>query len=312
MSLPLYLEYKLNIPDDLLAGTYGSEMKVAVPLAIQAGFNMKPHLDSKGTFCSKNMDVRTKANPADLCSIVDTQNEELITQAIHNEFPDHVIIGEENTGVNTPVPLTKQPTWIIDPIDGTTNFVSGGPMSCVSIGFCYDGHPVMGVVYSPATDELYLAMTGVAAYRNGVQISSKQNNVTLTTAVIAFGFGTSRSNSDIDLMLNGVKRLLKSGCRAMRCYGSGVLELCYVASGRIDVVYTGMGGEGWKPWDYCAAMVVVEEAGATIQSLKGNSYEFNINGSIMRSKKFDIYSKSMICGVNRIVVEECRCIVLDQ
>lgn len=188
----------------------------------------------------------------------------------------------------------------------------------------------MGVAYSPSTAELYLGMTNIAAYRNGVRISCNHRhhdarhenttttiNKTLSNAVVGFGFGYVQSDQvkDIDIMVGAVERLLKFGCRATRSYGCGVLDLCYVASGRIDVVYTGMGGEGWKPWDYCAAMVVVEEAGCVIRSLKGDSNEnteYDEDGHVIAGSKFDIYSSSMICGVNATVVEQCRRVVLEQ
>ena len=103
---------------------------------------------------------------------------------------------------------------------------------------------------------------------------------------------------------------IRDRCRSTRSYGSGVLDLCYVASGRLDVVYTGIAEEGWKPWDYCAAMVIAEEAGCTIRSLKGD--DFDSNGKVKAGSSFDIYSKSMICGVNQTVVEECRKVVLNK
>jgi len=116
-------------------------------------------------------------------------------------------------------------------------------------------------------------------------------------------------------MVGGVKRILNHGCRSTRSTGCGVLDICYVATGRFDVVYTGLAEEGWKPWDYGAAMVVAEEAGCTIRSLIGAPGsdifdEFDEKGHVVEGSKFNIYSSSMVCGVNATVVEECRRVVL--
>ena len=308
-----------KIPIDLLHGEYINEMKVAIQLALQAGSNMIDHLENKGTEfglgAESKLGINTKHNDADFCTAIDLLNEEIITNGIKKEFPKHVIIGEEDTGTGDVPLLTDDPTWIIDPVDGTTNFASGSVYTCVSIGLCVNSTPVMGVVYSPKTNELYLAMKGHGAYRNGIRIKStdsKSNVKTLSNSVVCFEFGYARSEEGVENMVNAVKRILIHGCRSTRSYGSGVLDLCYVASGRLDVVYTGMAEEGWKPWDYCAAMVVVEEAGCVIRSLKDHCgvSDFDNQHKVIPNTKFNIYSKSMICGVNASVVEECRKVVL--
>jgi myo-inositol-1(or 4)-monophosphatase len=304
-----------TIPDELQSGLYAEELKLAVKLALTAGANMNEHLDSKGTEAGVGAEARlginTKHNDADFATEIDILNEKLVIAGVQENFPYHKIIGEESTGTGEVDPLTNEPTWIIDPIDGTTNFASGCPLTCVSIGFCVGGRPVMGVAFSPKTQELYLGIDGRGAYRNGERISSTDdgNEKTLANSVVCFEFGYARSEQGVDDMVNAVRRILKHGCRSTRSYGSGVLDLCYVASGRLDVVYTGMAEEGWKPWDYCAAMVIAEESGCTIRSLKGN--DFDEHGNVLLDSKFDIYSKSMICGVNKKVVEQCRTVVLD-
>lgn len=307
---------KFKIPNELLSGKYAEEMKLAVELAIEAGENMVPYLECKGTSSGKGSEsalgISTKQNDADFCTTIDIANEDLVTKAIKSKFQDHEVIGEECTGTGEVPALGKKQTWIIDPIDGTTNFASGCPLTCVSIGLCDNGEPVMGVVYAPATMQLYLAMKGKGSYRNGEKLNSTDSNIVkeLSNSVVCFEFGYARSEEGIDNMVDAVKGILKHGCRTTRSYGSGVLDICYVAQGSIDVVYTGISEEGWKPWDYCAAMVVAEEAGCTIRSLKNEKGEFDSEHRVVPNTKFDIYSKSMICGVNAKVVEDCRKIVL--
>uniref|UniRef100_A0A7S3VEI8 Inositol-1-monophosphatase n=1 Tax=Chaetoceros debilis TaxID=122233 RepID=A0A7S3VEI8_9STRA len=306
------------IPPALKSGPYSDELKLAVELALEAGSNMTLHLDAKGTEAGKGAEsklgISTKKNDADFRTAIDVMNEDLVMKGIIASFPDHEIIGEESTGTGEVAPLTDKPTWIIDPIDGTTNFASGCPLTCVSIGLCDGGRPVMGVAFAPATKELYVSIRGKGAYRNGQQIHSTDDDdddsKTLSNAVVCFEFGYARSEEGVDNMVNAVRRILKHGCRTTRTYGSGVLDLCYVASGRIDVVYTGIAEEGWKPWDYCAAMVIAEESGCSIRCLKSEK-DFDKDGNIVPESVFDIYSRSMICGVNTTVVEQCRKIVLD-
>lgn len=319
---------RFAIPQALLADgvEYRDELILAVRLALKAGGNMAGHCESKGnaegSISETELGVSTKTNPADLATAVDVKNEKLILDGIRTKFPAHKLIGEESTGSGKPETLTSSPTWIVDPIDGTTNFASGLPLTCISIGLCDGGAPVMGVVYAPATQELYLAVKGFGAFRNGKRIRAVADSVapsaTLSNAVVCFEFGYARSTASVDKMVKAVRNILTHGCRAMRSTGSGVLDICYVATGRFDVVYTGIADEGWSPWDYCAAMVVVEEAGCTIRSLYGvlsggmkSSGEFDEKGRVVDGSRFDIYSKSMICGVNRGLVEECRRVVLN-
>eukprot|EP00586_Coscinodiscus_wailesii_P019706 CAMPEP_0172512074 /NCGR_PEP_ID=MMETSP1066-20121228/241533_1 /TAXON_ID=671091 /ORGANISM="Coscinodiscus wailesii, Strain CCMP2513" /LENGTH=370 /DNA_ID=CAMNT_0013291711 /DNA_START=28 /DNA_END=1140 /DNA_ORIENTATION=+ len=312
-----------DVPVGLLSrtdGKYNDEIKLAVKLALEAGNNMTPHLQNKGTIneiSQSTLGISYKTTSSDFCTEIDLKNETLVANGIRAAFPSHVIIGEESTGTADPSPLAPdEPTWIIDPIDGTTNFAAGLPLTCVSIGFCEGGRPVLGVVFSPPTGELYAAVEGRGAYRNGKRLVKSSGDgavtdVSLSRAVVCFEFGYECGEEGIEKMVAAVKRILKHGCRCLRGLGSGVLDLCYVASGRLDVVYAGVAGEGWKPWDYCAGMVIVEEAGGVIRSLQGQKEEFDDNGVIVPGSRFDIYSKSVICGGNKKLLEDCRRLVLD-
>jgi inositol-phosphate phosphatase/L-galactose 1-phosphate phosphatase len=241
--------------------------------------------------------IETKSKKEDICTKVDILNEEIVTTAIRKNFPSHKIIGEESIGTGTIPALTNEKTWIIDPIDGTTNFTFGLPMACVSIGFCKDKRPVAGVVYAPMTDELYVAAKGYGAFRNGVRLT-KRKSTTISDAVVVFEFGYCRSKEAVSKMVAVVQRIMERGCLATRQIGSGVLDLCYVATGRISVVYAGVAQEGWKPWDYAAGMVIAAEAGCVIEAINQRPGE-----------DFDIYSDSLICAVSQPLLEECRTII---
>lgn len=289
-----------SVPKELLDSPYGSELQLAVQLALQAGANMIEYCDSKGTEAeaSHDLGINTKSQPADFCTKIDVENELVVMTAIQKQFPTHKIIGEETVGTGVIPPLTADPTWIIDPIDGTTNFAAGLPLTCVSIGFCVGQKPVMGVAYAPMTNELYLAVQGHGAYRNGVKLSQR-SHVPLSRAVVCCEFGYAQDSDKIDAMLAGVRRILVHGCRTTRQIGSGVLDLCYVATGRLDVVYAGVAGEGWKPWDYCAGMLFAQETGCCVETLDPAS----------AGKEFDIYSKSILCAGSTKLAKELRQVV---
>lgn len=314
---------EFNVPSEILENEncpHRQEAALAVQLALAAGANMTHHYDSKGTADENiaNLDISTKANASDLATIIDVQNEDYITRAIRGRYPTHAIIGEEaSSDVGCISPLNSDGyTWIIDPIDGTTNFAAGLPIHCVSIGLCHRGIPVMGVVYSPPTREMYIGMRNFGAYRNGVRLlgcSGDRAAKSLSNAVVCFELGYFSETGDrVDIMMNAIKRLLEHGVRATRQLGSGVLDLCYVASGRMDVVYTGLSDEGWKPWDYCAGLVIALEAGCEMTHLDAKCDDDVIDGgpSLRRGYDFNLYSKSMICGVNRTLVEDTRRVVL--
>jgi fructose-1,6-bisphosphatase/inositol monophosphatase family enzyme len=291
---------------------------LAVDLALQAGRHMVSYCNDRGTLLESrhgDLDISTKTSDEDFCTRVDVENERLITHAIRAAFPSHLVIGEEETGVgDIPRPTKGIPTWIIDPIDGTTNFASGLPLTCVSIGYCNErGQPVMGVVFAPMTDELYVAVRGHGAFCNGVQITNRRRQSTnsssttpptpLNQALVCFELGYPRDPESVKKTVGAVQRLMEHGCRASRQLGSGVLDLCYVATGRLDAVYAGVAGEGWKPWDFCAGYVIIREAGCCMEPI------FLVHDQETADDEFDLYSASHICATSRELVQEIRRVI---
>ena len=163
------------------------------------------------------------------------------------------------------------------------------------------------MVSTAPTEELYLAGTGHRAYRNGVRIvlgTTTAATVRLRDAVVGFEFGYARDANAIARMVAVVARILQHGCRTTRSLGSGVLDLCYVATGRLDVVYAGVAGEGWKPWDYCAGVVIVQEAGGVVEAIAPRSPTPTTESRL--ENEFDLYSESIICAVNASLVKDVR------
>jgi len=264
---------------------------VAVRLALQCGKAMRDCLQKK-------VDWKDQSS-IDPVTQTDKDNEELVIAGLHAAFPSHEIIGEESTAARAAqglprAMLTDSPTWIVDPIDGTTNFVYGIKLSCVSLGFCVGREPVVGVVYDPYADELFMAAKGEGAYLNGTRLCVHPVQ-SLKESMVLFELGYERSQEGLQLILNGLRTLLLSGARATRTIGTAVLSLCWVASGRANVYYTGLSGEGGKPWDYAAGTIIAKEAGAKFCNLQGTA--------------FDIEGPSCLCASSRELMEEMLSVI---
>lgn len=192
-------------------------------------------------------------------------------------------------------PLTNKPTFIVDPIDGTVNFVHGFPSSCISLGFAINRQPVVGVVYNPFTTTLYSAIRGCGAFRNRttrlpLQQNENSNDQTgrreleplngLDKALIALEWGSERSGSNWDTKIATFASLAKtreSGgamVHGIRSLGSAALNICAVAEGSVDLYWEG----GCWAWDVCAAWVVLAEAGGIMAGGNKGDWEPAIDG----------------------------------
>lgn len=203
--------------------------------------------------------VRTKSAAIDLVTEVDHACEALIVEGLSAERPGDAILAEEGGGEDHPDARWR---WVIDPLDGTMNFAHGYPRFCVSIGVECQGRAEVGVVYDPLLDELFAAVRGEGATRNGrpIRVSDEHQ---LGRALLATGFAydVHRSEDDnVDHFAHFVKR-----ARGLRRDGSAALDLCYVASGRLD----GYWELKLHPWDVAAGNLIVEEAGGRTSDFAG-------------------------------------------
>jgi len=227
-----------------------------------------------------SLEIRTKSAPIDLVTEVDQACEELIVAALAAERPNDAIIAEEGGGSDRPDATWR---WIIDPLDGTTNYAHGYPRFCVSIGieregitnyahgyprFCVsigierEGIRSVGVVYDPLLDELYCATRGQGATLNGRPIRVSREDA-LGRSLIATGFAYDVHASHTD-NLDNLGAVVKRA-RGIRRDGSAALNLCYVAAGRFD----GYWELKLHTWDIAAGLLLVEEAGGRISDLRG-------------------------------------------
>ncbi|KFK37688.1 hypothetical protein AALP_AA3G015700 [Arabis alpina] len=238
--------------DQFLAAAIEAAQKAGQ--VIRKGFYETKHVEHKGQ--------------VDLVTETDKGCEELVFNHLKQLFPNHKFIGEETTAANGVTELTDEPTWIVDPLDGTTNFVHGFPFVCVSIGLTIGKVPVVGVVYNPIMDELFTGVQGKGAFLNGkpIKVSTQSE---LVTALLVTEAGTKRDKATLDDTTNRINSLLTK-VRSLRMSGSCALDLCGVACGRVDIFYElGFGG----PWDIAAGIVIVREAAGLIFDPSGKDLD---------------------------------------
>jgi myo-inositol-1(or 4)-monophosphatase len=201
----------------------------------------------------------------DLVSEVDRAAEDAIIETLHRAYPDHAIVAEESGATGE-----GAYTWIIDPLDGTTNFLYGIPHFAVSIALRHRDRIEQAVVLDPLRNEEFIASRGVGAQLNGRRMRvSKRNHLEL--AVIGTGIPYRAVAQDLDAYTNILKDLTRT-CRGVRRGGAAALDLAYVAAGRFDAYFE----VGLKSWDIAAGALLIEEAGGIVSDLGGRSRHIEI------------------------------------
>lgn len=207
-------------------------------------------------------DVRTKSSRIDLVTAVDRAAEERIVKILLAHTPGYGILAEESGHRDG----DRDARWIIDPLDGTTNFAHGIPHFAVSIALEVEGVVRLGVVHDPIRGETFSALSGQGTRLNGARI--KVSNVAeLGDALLATGFGPDRRERP-EYYLRPFGRVLPE-CQCIRRAGSAALDLCYVAAGRLD----GFWEANLQAWDTAAGRLFVEEAGGLVTSFDGGSHD---------------------------------------
>ncbi len=204
--------------------------------------------------------------PKDLITEIDNKCEKAIFDLIQERYPDHGILAEESGAHNIASPYR----WIIDPLDGTTNYAHGYPCFCVSIAFEKHAEIFIGVVYNPILDELFWAIKNEGAWMNNQPIAVSKTK-DLEYAVLATG-GLTKKREDKNILFGQIRKLAVSS-QALRIDGSAALDMCYVAKGRYD----GFWEFGLSPWDTAAGSLIVKEAGGHVTTFSGE--RFDISGS---------------------------------
>lgn len=205
--------------------------------------------------------VREKG-PSDLVTEADMASQEAIRGVVMTAFPQHRFVSEEGDG---PFDATAEQCWVVDPLDGTTNYVHQLPHYAVSIALVRRGQPLLGVVYDPVHDECFTAMRGEGAWLNGVRLCVSGIKE-LSQALVAASFSAKVEPGSPEI---GQFEAALLACQAVRRTGSAALNLAYVAAGRFDAFWAA----STKAWDVAAGTLLVEEAGGVVTHYRGNRFE---------------------------------------
>ncbi len=210
-------------------------------------------------FRSSHLKIDTKFNESDIVTPADKGSESVIINYIHQKYPLHSILSEESGSEHN----NEDYEWVIDPLDGTTNFSVGLPQFCVSIGIRHKGETIIGVVFAPYLNELFHAVKGEGAFLNGKLIKTgiKSN---LFEAVVSTGFPVDKDRNP-DNNLDNVERVLPL-VRGMRRMGAAAVDISYVAAGFLDAYWE----LNLHEWDVCAGLLIAEEAGAEIKHFRSD------------------------------------------
>ena len=231
----------------------GDVMRVGIAAAYQAGDILQAMFG--------NISRVRKKGAIDLVTEADIASEERILQVIRSRFPDHGILAEES-GRDT---VDSAFTWIIDPLDGTTNYAHRIGMYAVSIAFAVEGDVIVGIVFNPVTGELFTATAGGGAACNERLIRVSEIS-SLTDSLLVTGFPYD-VREDLVPIVSRFTRCLEAA-QGIRRFGSAALDLCLVACGRFE----GFWEEHLKPWDTAAGMLIAREAGAEITDFSNRPY----------------------------------------
>lgn len=206
--------------------------------------------------------VYAKEGHANFVTNMDLKVQQQIIEGLRKVYPEAQVLAEEQEN-QTP----EGYCWIIDPIDGTNNYIVNYQHSCVSIALVYEGKGILGVVYNPYLDEMFYASRGSGAYVNGRWLEPSCRPIEQSI----IGFGTAPYHMDRKEMTFAAAKEIFAKCADIRRSGSAALDLCYVAAGRTDGFFEYI----LSPWDYAAGSVIITEAGAVIEAIPEDTWGFS-------------------------------------
>lgn len=251
----------------------------AVAVARKAGAEIRKAGESE-------IRVMTKSSTVDLVTKTDERVEKIIIGSLKEEFGEgtHCFIGEESVAKGEPCILTDKPTWIIDPVDGTTNFVHGFPFVAVSIAFAVNKELEFGVVYSCLEDKMYKARQGKGAFCDDkpIEVSDVKD---INQSIIISEHGTDRSPEKVTKIFSTMQKNLCIPVHGLRGSGTAATNMCLVATGAVEALFE----IGIHCWDIAAGAVIVKEAGGILLDVDGGP--------------FDLMSRRMISANNETIAK---------
>lgn len=250
--------YNINFDEESEEDIYEKAKNIAIESAKSAGSSLREiHGDVDN--------VEYKSDKSDMVTEADYKSQRIIKSALTNEFPDHTVLSEEDWNKNNE---DNKYEWIIDPLDGTGNFMHGNPNYSISLALLEDGEPVVAVVYQPETDEVFYAIKDKGAYADDHKITTSETN-TLDESMLISGYDP--NGEFIETFYDETQ--------GIRAIGSAALNLCYIASGAADC--------SWEydtyPWDVVGGLLILKEAGGMATDYKGDEYEIELNKDVKTS-----------------------------
>lgn len=236
---------------------------------------------------SDTSNIRAKSGDADFVTVYDECVQARIIDGILGIFPDAHFFAEEKENFEEDVKHGK--CFVIDPIDGTTNFIHDLGASTISVAMLIDAEPVFGAVYDPYRDDYFTAEKGKGAYLNGIRISVSDRD--LPVSVVAFGTTPYKKTAYSETGFSIAKKIFVN-CADIRRSGSAALDMAYVACGKLDGFFECI----LSPWDYAAGSVLITEAGGAVSDFKGEEIGFAKPSAMVCSN--DIIQKKLLALIN--------------
>jgi len=284
---------------------YKQYLDEAIKIAKLAGKTIKESFENR-QFISDHLDIKQN-NSSDLVTATDQYVEKMVKSHLNKVFPTHKFIGEETTAANNNAScnLTDNPTWCIDPIDGTTNFVHGLPFICISIALLINKEPVIGVIFNPILNDLYTASKNGGAFLNEKPLPTIrpiQPLETLESSLVITEYGADRSEVSVKAKLDTIHNIIKYPVHGIRSFGSAAMNMCYIARGSCDIYYE----IGIHAWDVAAATCIVRESGGVVvgwepyqnasePEKKKLKTDEETEGTEIVNEKFDLLNRHVLC-----------------
>ncbi|KAG8222662.1 hypothetical protein J437_LFUL003784 [Ladona fulva] len=270
-----------------MSAVYDHCFKTAIRLTTEVGKLIKTRINSAKTIESKSSEI-------DFVTETDKEVEKILINGLSSEFPDHKFVGEESTseGKTQKVTLTNDPTWVIDPVDGTLNFVHGFPQVCVSIALLVDKEPEIGIIYNPVLEQMFTARRGHGAFWNDQPIKASKTE-DMSKALVSFEFGCSRDPEKMQFVRENVEILFPK-VHGLRSLGSAALDMAMVACGGSDAYME----SGIHAWDMAAGDLIIREAGGVVMDPAGGFSLpcFCFITAFRKSGPFDVLSRRVLCA----------------
>ena len=261
------------------------------PIILEAGKKVKEAFDSREII--DNSTETKDSNPTDLVTEVDKSVEKFLFSSLKSLFPSFDLIGEETVSASESkkVDLKDIPTWVIDPVDGTTNFVHGFPFVCICVGLCVNKKPVLGVVYNPILEEFYWGIEGKGSFMNDRKLPLIKNTPikSIQKSLFITEYGYFLGKEKLDIKVGNAKNMLSIPVHGIRSLGSCALDMCQVARGGADFYFE----IGIHTWDVAAATLIIRESGGAVV---GYSRPPGIDKNILIvDEPYDLNQRKVLC-----------------